>query len=222
MLLADPGITKAMRIQPHDQRTAGWFAQRTGVVTCSRLNDVLSVLKTGKPSKAREDYMAEKIVERVTGDMSDHFVTAAMQRGTDLEPAAILSYEAIRNVQVRAVGLIPHKTIPFFAGSPDGLVGHDGMIEVKTCAAREKYLRLVMSRDYEEYQNQIQGNMACNGREWCDLVIYDDRFKQTTHIARIERDEARIVKIEEAVREFLAELSDLTQQAELALGGATT
>lgn len=223
MLLKDPEIVRAMRPGRSPQQTAGWYQARTGCVTCSRLNDVMATLKNGKPSKAREDYMAEKIVERLTGDMADHFTTAAMERGIELEPAAISLYEAHRSVKVRSVGLIPHQSIPFFAGSPDGLLDHDGMIEVKTCGNREKYLRIVMSRDYEEYLNQIQGNMACNGRQWCDLIVYDDRFPphQGLHISRVERDEERIQKIEEAVRVFLAELNDLTAQAELALGGAT-
>lgn len=224
MIAADPDIRRAMTPSRSPQQTAGWYQARTGVVTCSRLNDVMARLKGGQPAKCRDDYLAEKIVERITGDMADHFTTAAMQRGIDLEPAAISLYEARRGVQVKSVGLIPHKAIPFFAGSPDGFVGNDGMIEVKTCAAREKYLRIVMSRDYEEYLNQIQGNLACNGRAWCDLIVYDDRFPPTQglHIARIQRDEERIARIETAVRAFLAELDDMTQQAELALGGDCT
>ena len=205
------------------QGTAAWMQARTGMVTCSRLNDVLATLKNGEPAKARIDYMQEKIVERITGDVADHYVTAAMQRGIDLEPIARRLYESHYGVKVHESGMIGHPTIPCFGGSPDGLLA-DGMIEIKTCAARERYLAIVMSRDYSSYVNQIQGNMACNGKSWCDLIVYDDRFPahQAMHVARIMRDEAHITRIETAVRAFIDELDDLTEQATLALGGSVS
>lgn len=222
MILIDPAIQYAPRqVSSSDfkQGSAAWHNSRVGHVTCSRLNDVLAVNKNGKPSQARTDYMAEKITERVLGDITQHYVTAAMQRGTDLEPVARKLYEARRGVEVYEVGLIPHPTIQYFAGSPDGLLADGGMIEIKTCATPQKYLSRVMARDYSEYENQIQGLLACTDRAWCDLIIYDDRFppNQGMHIARIERDEERIGVIEEAVRVFLAELAILHAQAEEAL-----
>lgn len=197
---------------------------RTGVSTCSRLNDVLAVLKNGEPSQKCLDYLQEKIVERVTGDIADHYVTPAMMRGKELEPIARRLYEARQGVKVHEVGLIPHPTIRWFAGSPDGFVGHDGMIEIKTCASREKYLRIVMTKDHSEYLNQIQGLFACTGKQWCDLIVYDDRYRpeQALYVARILRDEEKIVSIESAVENFLRSLAEMTEAAEAALGGKTT
>lgn len=225
MRIFDPQLrVAAARASNAIQGSAAWLESRTGVVTCSRLNDVLATLKNGQSSQKYLDYLQEKIVERVTGDIADHYVTSAMQRGIDLEPIARELYEARTAVKVHETGLIPHPHIQYFAGSPDGLVGADGMIEIKTCAAREKYLAIVMSRDYAEYECQVQGLLACTGRQWCDLIVYDDRFHpdQALHVVRLFRDEGKIERIEENVILFLAALDDMTEQAQLALGGATT
>lgn len=219
MKLADPAVIYNLkRASGFKQGSAAWLDSRVGNVTCSRLNDLMATNKNGTPSKSRMDYLIEKITERVIGDITDHYVTAAMQRGTDLEPIARKLYEARRNVQVREMGLIAHPRITYFAGSPDGLVD-DGLIEIKTCATPQKFLARILTRDYDEYRNQIQGLLACTGKPWCDLILYDDRFPATQglHIVRIERDEAAIESIETAVRTFLADLTELTAQAHEAL-----
>lgn len=195
------------------QRTPEWFSQRIGKVTASRIADVLATTRSG-PAKTRADYKAELVAERLTGERVDSYVNAAMQRGTDLEPLARDAYAFATDQSVEQVGFIAHPTIEWAGCSPDGLVGDDGLVEIK-CVNRAKHIDLLLGAKPEgRYVQQVTWQMACTGRLWCDLAYYSDAMpvEMQLHIVRIDRDEEAIATMEEAVSAFLAEVAASVEQ----------
>lgn len=109
-----------------EQRSDEWFAQRLGRVTASKVKDVMAKGRSGAPSATRQNYMMQLLCERLTGKREEGFTSAAMQRGTDLEPIARSAYEFNAGVMTIETGLIIHPRIDGFAASPDGLAGSMG------------------------------------------------------------------------------------------------
>lgn len=190
-----------------EQRTDEWFAARLGKVTASRIADVCARTKTGWGA-SRKNYLAELVAERLTGARADGFVSAAMQWGTEMEPEARAAYEFYRDATVASAGFIPHPTIADSGASPDGLVGKDGLVEVK-CPGTSTHIDTLLGATVpEKYILQMQWQMACTGRQWCDFVSYDPRLPESMRMFcdRVHRDDDQIVTLESVVIEFLAEL----------------
>lgn len=158
-----------------EQRSTEWFTARLGKVTASRVADVIAKTKTGY-STSRENYMAQLVCERMTGTQGESFSSVAMQWGTDQEPLARAAYEAAKDVLVDEVGFIVHPTIINAGASPDGLVGDDGLIEIK-CPNTATHIDTLLSKKVpSKYIAQMQWQMACTGRKWCDFVSFDPRM----------------------------------------------
>ena len=191
-----------------DQRTEDWFAARLGKVTASSLHKVLARTKTGYGAD-RANYLTQLVLERVTGNKADGYTNAEMQWGIDQEPFARAAYEAHKGVLVDEVGFIQHPTIEMAGASPDGLVGDDGMVEIK-CPSSKTALECWLSDDPVEakYYAQMQWQMACAGREWCDYVVFDPRMpaKAQLFIYRVSRDREWLATTEKEVVKFLAEV----------------
>jgi len=190
-----------------EQGTPEWFAIRCGKVTASRMADLIAKTKSG-PSASRANYMAELIVERLTGKPADSYINAAMQWGTEQEPHARLAYEAKLGVLVDQVGFVPHPTIDMSGCSPDGLINDDGMVEIK-CPNTATHIETCITRSVpKKYQTQMQWQMACTGRKWVDFVSYDPRLPDNIQlfIKRVERDDAEIASMEKEVIDFLKDL----------------
>lgn len=184
-----------------------WKAIRLGKVTASRVADVVARTKTGWGA-SRATYMAELIVERVTGVPAEKYTNAAMQWGTEYEPEARIAYEFMRNFDVQQVGFVPHPIIAMSGASPDGLVQDDGLLEIK-CPNTATHLDTLLGQAIPaKYQTQMLWQMACTGRQWCDFVSYDPRMPEHMRlfVRRLDRDEARISELERDVACFLAEL----------------
>ena len=190
-----------------DQRTEEWFAARLGKVTASRVADLMATTKSGY-STSRSNYMAELICERLTGRRAEGFTNAAMQWGTDVEPQARAAYEFITDAQVVEVGFIDHPKIAMFGASPDGLIGEDGLIEIKCPNTATHIEKLLGEMVPGKYITQMQVQMACTGREWCDFVSFDPRLPADLQmwVKRVRRDEAAIQNIEAETVKFLGEL----------------
>ena len=189
------------------QGTPEWFAARLGKVTASRVADVIAKTKTGY-SASRANYMAELIAERLSGARSEGFTNAAMQWGTDKEPDARAAYCFMRDVDVAEVGFIDHPTIAMTGASPDGLVGDDGMLEIK-CPNTATHLETLLGGVVPaKYFSQMQWQMACADRQWCDFASYDPRLPEPMRlfIQRVPRDADWLRSTEEDVAAFLAEL----------------
>lgn len=194
-----------------DQRSDEWFAARAGYVSASRM---AGVMVEKRPSSTRDNLIAELICERLTGTSGNTFSSPAMQRGVDLEPIARSWYEATAGVMVFECGFIKHQTIPMFGASPDGLVGDDGLLEIK-CPNTATHIETLLRGSYDTaYRYQIQAQLACTGRQWCDFVSYDDRLPP--HMAgarfRVMRDDDTIARIEAAVADINAEIAGMLEK----------
>ena len=190
-----------------DQRTPEWYAARLGKVTASRVADLMAKTKTGY-SASRANYMAEIICERLTGHAADKFSNAAMEWGTQTEPQARAAYEFLTDATVVEVGLIDHPTQAMFGASPDGLVGDDGLIEIK-CPNTATHIETLLSKAIPgKYMTQMQVQMACTGRAWCDFVSFDPRLPGELQmwVKRVPADPAMQAEILSEVAKFLGEV----------------
>jgi hypothetical protein len=192
-----------------EQGTDEWFAQRLGKVTASRVADVIAKTKTGY-STSRDNYMAQLICERLTNTKGESFTNAAMQWGTDTEPKAREAYQAAKFEIVEQVGFINHPKIEASGASPDGLVGDSGLIEIK-CPNTATHIDTLLSQTIPgKYVTQMQWQMACTGRQWCDFVSFDPRLPEELQlfIRRVDFDAAYVVLLEKEVVEFIKELDN--------------
>jgi putative phage-type endonuclease len=190
-----------------EQRSPEWFAARLGKVTASKVADVIAKTKTGY-SASRENYMAQLVCERMTGVQGESYSNAAMQWGTDQEPLARAAYEAAQDVLVDETGFVIHPRISEAGASPDGLVGHDGLIEIK-CPNTSTHIDTILSDTVPgKYFTQMQWQMACTERKWCDFVSFDPRMPDglQLYIKRVEYRPDYVEMLEAEVTAFLAEL----------------
>lgn len=198
------------------QGSPEWKAARLGCATASRVADLIAKTKTGWGA-SRANYMAQLIAERLTGEAQESYTNAAMQWGLDTEPHARAAYEFYQGSPVQEVGFILHPTIKKTGASPDGHVNSDGSIEIK-CPNTATHIETLLGQKVpEKYIIQMQFQMACTGRKWCDYISFDPRMPETMRlfVSRLMRDNARITELEKMVSEFLTELdgkvSELTK-----------
>lgn len=191
------------------QGSPEWFAARCGNVTASKVADVIARTKTGWGA-SRANYMAQLVAERLTGTVAESYTNAAMQWGTDMEPQARSTYEFFTNAAVEEASFVLHPSIDETGASPDGYVGADGLIEIKCPNTATHIETLLTGTVAGKYVTQIQWQLACTGRAWCDFVSFDPRMPATMSmfIKRVPRDDAMITSLEKDVSEFLAELRD--------------
>lgn len=191
-----------------DQRSDEWFAARLGKVTASRVADLMAKTKSG-PSASRGNYMADLIVERLTGIRPEGFTNAAMIWGTETEPQARAAYEFLTDAEVVEEGFALHPTIADFGASPDGLIGDVGLLEIK-CPSTAAHIETLLTGEVPgKYVTQMQAQMACTGRAWCDFVSFDPRMPgdMQLFVRRVARDDAFIAQMESEITGFLAELA---------------
>jgi len=196
------------------QGTDEWKQSRVGIVTASRFADVMTKIKTGE-SATRYNYKAEIIAERLTGKPTESFVSFAMQWGTDHEPEARTIYETIHELKVEETGLVKHPQIEAGA-SPDGLVGKDGLIEIKCPNTATHITTLIKGEAPKYYMSQMQGQMWITGRNWCDFISYDTRLndKLAYFCIRVPRDDDFIAELEDEVDKFLKDVDTVIKQLE--------
>jgi putative phage-type endonuclease len=201
------------------QGSAEWLQARLGKVTASRIADLMARTKTGYGA-SRKNYLAELVVERLTGKGAEQYVNAAMQWGTETEPQARAAYAFFTDSTVTEVGFVPHPTITMSGTSPDGYVDDDGLVEIK-CPNTATHIETILTDAVpEKYTLQMQWQMACTGRKWCDFVSYDPRLPDglSVFIRRLDRNDEVIANLETEVTKFLAELdktiTDLMAKAE--------
>lgn len=196
-----------MKVLDVEQGSHEWIAARLGKVSASRMADMTARTKTGYGA-SRTNYAAELIVERLTGTPAERYTNAAMAWGTEKEPDAKDAYCFLRDAEIVPVGLVLHPTIAMACASPDGLVGDDGLIEVK-CPLSATHIDTLLSETIpEKYVKQMMWQMACTGRQWCDFVSFDPRLpaEMQVFIRRVPRDNALILELEQETVKFLAEI----------------
>jgi putative phage-type endonuclease len=160
------------------------------------------------------------VCERLTGEKGESFTNAAMQHGTETEPLARISYEVAHNVLVDEVGFVPHPSIIMAGASPDGLVGDDGLLEIKCPNTATMIETLLTETVPQKYFTQMQMQMACTGRAWCDYVVFDPRMpaKAQLFIKRVPRDDVFIADMETEIIKFLAETAVKVDQLKKIIG----
>jgi putative phage-type endonuclease len=197
-----------------EQGSEEWFAARLGKITSSRIKDVMAKGRGGAVSATRKNYMMELLCQRLTLQREEGFTSAAMQRGTDLEPVARAAYEIHRDEMVTEAEFILHPDHHCTGSSPDGYVGDVGLIEIK-CPNTAQHIACIQSGSHDvKYEWQMQHQMFCTEREWCDFASFDDRLPEALQlfVSRVARDDAKIVLMLEAILSFEAELQTLTDE----------
>jgi putative phage-type endonuclease len=189
-----------------EQRTPEWFQKRLGKVTASRIADLMAKTKTG-PGASRANYLAQLVTERLTGTPTESYKSPAMDWGIEQEAAARAAYSARMGVLVDEVDFVDHPTMQAGA-SPDGLVGEDGLIEIK-CPNTSTMLEYLEDRTIpQKYRLQMQWQLAVTGRDWCDFVAFDPRLPEHLQllVIREPRNTDLVVEITHEVNRFLAEV----------------
>lgn len=205
------------------QGTQEWLRARAGRATASRIADIMAKIKSGAPGASRANYMAEIVAERLTGTPADQYVSKEMARGTEMEPVACAAYEFYWDVETVEVGFVAHPFIDMAGASPDRLVGDKGLVEFK-CPNTSTHINTLLSQSIGgNYIQQMQFQMACTERDWCDFVSFDPRMPEALKlfIKRVDRDEVMIGAIEEEVQLFLAEVDLKVSQLTALIAGTT-
>lgn len=198
-----------MRIIDCVQGEPEWHAARAGLATASCFADILATIKSGEAA-ARRNYRAKLVVERLTGKVVEGgFKSAAMLQGTEREPLARAAYSAATEHWVDQVGFMVDDVHQ--AGcSPDGLIGDDGMLEIK-CPELATHMEYLRRKDEPpEYRAQIQGQLWISGRQWCDFVAWNPDYppRMQLVIRRVKRDEVAITSLQLAVAMFMQEVRE--------------
>jgi putative phage-type endonuclease len=195
------------------QRTEEWFAARAGKATSSRVADLTARTKNGWGA-ARKNAIAALVTERLTGQCVEIPQTAAMAWGTEKEDEARDLYSLLTGDEVAQVGFVDHPSIEWAGASPDGLVGDDGLLEVK-CPNTATHIDTLMGGAIpERYMKQMAWQMDCTGRDWCAFVSYDPRMPPAMqlHIGRVDRDEELIKQLRDDVMSALEEVEKAVKQ----------
>lgn len=191
-----------------EQRSEEWFQARLGKVTASRVADVLAKIKTGE-SASRRNYKIQLVSERLTGEKQETYINQAMQDGIEREFYARERYVQ-QHGEVEEVGFIQHPTLEAGA-SPDGLVGDDGLIEIK-CPLGTTHTETLMTQEVpSKYIPQIQFQLLCTGRKWCDFISYNPMFPEHLQlfVKRVDADPVYQKELEVEVGKFLDEVNDV-------------
>ena len=180
-----------MKIHNFEQRTAEWYNIRKGKMTASNAETIIA------NGKGLETYIYNLMAEYYSSAEKENYINADMQRGIDLEPEARLEFEFYTDLDVQEVGFIEYND--FIGVSPDGLIGDDGLIEIK-CPNDSIYFKLLLSNNIKpEYIAQMQMQMFVTDRQYCYFVSYNPNFEKSLYIKKINRDEEMIDKLKKGL-----------------------
>lgn len=189
------------------QGSDAWLAARVGCITASRMSDLMARTKSGWGA-SRQNLLAELLCERLTGQAAPRFVNDAMRHGIEQEPWARQAYSERTGLDVFECGFIPHPEIARAGASPDGLVGDDGLVEIKCPNSATHIDTLLGGVVPEKYVLQMQFQMACAGKDWCDFCSFDPRCPEHLQIfiQRVPRDPSLIIALESETAALDAEI----------------
>lgn len=196
-----------------EQGSAEWFECRRGIPTASEFATILARGRDGGASKTRRTYLMKLLGERVTGEPMYNYQNDHMDRGKEMEDEARDMYAFMTDAEPRKVGFIRNDEV---GCSPDSLIGEDGLLEIKTKLAHLQMEVLLAGEVPSDHMAQLQGQLWVTGRQWVDFVSYWP--KAPPFIQRVQRDEAYIANLAEAVQTFLKELK--TVESVIQRGGS--
>jgi hypothetical protein len=211
------------------QQSPEWMEMRKGMCTGSMVRHAIAKMKRQPKEgptvymQCREDYMIDIVTTRITGRMSDRYVSKAMEDGIERESIAVAKYEHVMGVEVENVGFAFHPQMEWYGASPDGLVGSDIVLEVK-CPTAATHIRYILEAQDakakqiayvpEEYLPQVKAEIACTERLACHFVSYNPDFPKNLQLLICEwrRDREMIEQQDAEVRKFLDEATQLEKQ----------
>ena len=180
-----------MKIHNFEQRTEDWYNIRKGKMTASNADTIIA------NGKGLETYIYNLMAEYYSSAEKENYINADMQRGIDLEPEARLEFEFYTDLDVQEVGFIEYNE--FIGVSPDGLIGDDGLIEIK-CPNDSVYFKLLLSDNIKpEYIAQMQMQLYVTDRQYCYFVSYNPNFEKSLYIKKINRNEEMIEKLKKGL-----------------------
>lgn len=179
------------------QGTPEWFALRCGKFTASTFSDLFMA----KSTKGYNEAINRVVFERITGEVPESYSNEYMERGKELEPAARQSYELETFNKIREIGFIEFDE--WIGGSPDGLVGEDGILEIKVPKWSTLISYILDGAIPKDYMLQMQGNLLVSGRQWCDFYVWHPKFMPI--LRRVNRDETIIAEIQIKLKEVIEE-----------------
>lgn len=196
-----------------EQGSEAWVQARLGRVTASRIADVVARTKIGWGS-SRANYAAQLIAERLTGEQVATYSNASMAWGVEHEAEARFAYEFRTDAEVIEVGFIEHPNIAMTGASPDGFVGPNGLVEIKAPNTATHIETLLGQVVPSKYILQMQWQMACSGRQWCDFVSYDPRMPESMRlfVKRVVRDNSKIAEVSIEIQQFLVEVDETVRR----------
>lgn len=197
------------------QDEASWMVARAGKLTASRADKLMAKLRDGRPAASRGELLATLAVERLTGMCISTYQNAAMARGIELEAEARDAYSFHAGVAVAETGFVESQDLPNTGASPDGLIGDDGLLEIKCPANPEKHVEALRRGAHAtEYRWQLQHQMLVTGRSWVEMVSFDPRFPDGLQLAitRVARDEDAIASLREEITKADAEIDALVKE----------
>lgn len=195
MLDLDDMIEDVEVVDKNEAAREEWLRKRAGRITCSRFGDLIGEGKAKDAvfTETGYKYLRQLVAEKLGSWYS--FSASSTQWGNDNEPHAIDEYRKLTGYEVDSS---PFQYFPYnewIGGTPDGIVGEDGCIEVKCPYDPSVHVNtLLTSKVPKDYDWQTVGHLLVTGRKWCDFISYDPRMQEPQNlvIIRVERDEARI------------------------------
>jgi len=194
-----------------EQRTDEWRQERAGRITASRFVDVISLTQAGKPKADRAKLMRQLAFERMAQIPVHEIGGKALNWGTEVEGPCVMLYELVTGNIVTPSPFVVHPRYDFIGASPDGLVGADGGIEIKSPHDEAVHIQTWLTGMPEEHRPQVQGNMFVKGRAWWDFISYDPRQceRLRLYVQRVPRDDAYIADLAAGLLQFEAELQQM-------------
>lgn len=179
-----------MKIVECEQGSSEWHAARLGIPTASEFGRLIT--KTGKPSTQSNAYANQLVAEWLCGHALDGFESDWMRRGKELEAEARAYYELQTGAEVLEVGFVLRDD-ERVGCSPDGLIGDEGLLEIKCPAPHTHVEYLLTGAVPAQYVPQVQGQLYVTGARWCDFLSYHPDMPPV--LLRIERDDTFIARL---------------------------
>lgn len=190
------------------QGSEEWQKARLGIPTSSNFDKLITT--TGTSSKQRIQYMYQLSAERITGIKEDTYKNNNMIRGSEMEDEARAFYELITGEEVTTVGICYPDKKKLYACSPDGLVGKDGLVEIK-CPTSPVHIGYLLDGKFPmAYFQQLQGQLLVTGRKWCDFFSFYPGIKPL--LLKVMPDEKFLNALKIELEVFVKELQELTER----------
>ena len=191
-----------------EQGTEEWLQARCGLLTASTIGKLITPTLKVADNDTSRTLTHTLAAERITGHVEYVHPTWDMQRGTEDEPWARLAYAEHSRVHVEEVGFITRETPDYTIGfSPDGLVGDDGLIEIKSRKPHTQIHTVLENRVPGYNMAQIQCGLYVTGRKWCDYISFAQGL--ALYVKRVHADTAWFTAIDTAARAFETNITDI-------------